>query len=175
MSILKYLKKDSCLPNPNGELAKAVNPHLTVEANALVKKCLMTPESAKRGKYTLYSPSNRAEIGLYVSENGPASAVRNFKDKFPNLNESTVRTFRDKFRSEIKSRKRKLDFDNTDINVETLEPNKRGRKTLLSDDLDKKVQNYLKALRASGGVVNTAITLAAGRGIVLGSDKQQFG
>ncbi|KAJ8300787.1 hypothetical protein KUTeg_022306 [Tegillarca granosa] len=165
---------DSCLPNPNGELAKVVNPHLTVEANALVKKCLMTPESAKRGNIlyihrpiVLKSVNTPVRMGLHQ-----LSAI--FKVKFPNLNESTVRTFRDKFMSEIKSRKRKLDFDNTDINVETLEPNKRGRQTLLSDDLDKKVQNYLKALRASGGVVTAAITLATGRRMVLGSDKHQL-
>ena len=36
----------------------------------------------------------------------------------------------------------------------------------MGDELDRKIQHYLRAIRNSGGAVNTAITLAAARGII---------
>ena len=53
-----------------------------------------------------------------------------------------------------------------------LESKKRGRKTLLGDELDSKVKLYLQTLRSKGGVVNTAICRAVGHGIVTANDKQ---
>ena len=46
---------------------------------------------------------------------------------------------------------------------------KQGRPLLLGG-LDNKVQMYLKKLRASGGVVNIRIAMAAARGIVMHFD-----
>ena len=42
---------------------------------------------------------------------------------------------------------------------------------LLGDDLDKKVQMYLKKVREGGGVVSARIAMAAARGIVLTCDR----
>jgi hypothetical protein len=58
------------------------------------------------------------------------------------------------------------------INIVELESKKRGRKTLLGDELDSKVRIYLQTLRSKGGVVNTAICRAVGHGIVTANDKQ---
>lgn len=41
-----------------------------------------------------------------------------------------------------------------------------GRPLLLGSELDKTIQDYLKALRAAGGVINTAIVMAAAEGIL---------
>lgn len=49
---------------------------------------------------------------------------------------------------------------------------KRGRKTLIGDELDSKVKLYLQTLRSNGGVVNTAICRAVAHGIVTANDKQ---
>lgn len=38
---------------------------------------------------------------------------------------------------------------------------------LLGDDLDKQVREYVKYLRERGGVVNTAVVIAVGEGIVM--------
>ena len=47
---------------------------------------------------------------------------------------------------------------------------KRGRPLLISADLDKQVQAYISELRLRGGVVNTAVVIAAGMGMVKSYD-----
>lgn len=42
-----------------------------------------------------------------------------------------------------------------------------GRPLLLGDDLDKQVREYVKYLQERGGVVNTAVVIAAAEGIVM--------
>ena len=51
---------------------------------------------------------------------------------------------------------------------------KRGRRVLLGDDLDRKVQLYLKKVREGGGVVSARIAMAAARGIVLTCDRSML-
>ena len=50
---------------------------------------------------------------------------------------------------------------------EEIATKKRGRKLLLGEDLDKKVQIYLRKVREGGGAVSARIALAAARGILL--------
>ena len=57
-----------------------------------------------------------------------------------------------------------------DIDVKELNPSKRGRKTLLDEQLDSKVQFFIKPVRDSGRVGNSAIVRAAAKGIVLPHD-----
>ena len=51
-----------------------------------------------------------------------------------------------------------------------LEEKKRDRPTLLSDSVTADIKCYIRALRDAGGVVNTAIVLAAATGIVQRKD-----
>lgn len=55
--------------------------------------------------------------------------------------------------------------------VEKVEPQKRGRPTLLKEDLENKVIEYIRALRLSGGIVNTSIVVNIGKGVVIDRDK----
>ena len=57
-----------------------------------------------------------------------------------------------------------------DIDVKELNPSKRGRKTLLNEQLDSKVQFFIKPVRDSGRVGHSAIVRAAAKGIVLPHD-----
>ena len=57
-----------------------------------------------------------------------------------------------------------------DGDLAVLPAKKRGRRVLLGDDLDMKVQIYLKKVR-EGGVVSVRIAMAAARGIVLACDR----
>lgn len=63
-----------------------------------------------------------------------------------------------------------IDTD-SEIETEVLTPRKRGRKLLLGDELDNNVIRFVTTIRSSGGVVNTAIVKAAGRGVVLSEDR----
>ena len=47
-----------------------------------------------------------------------------------------------------------------------LHPKKRRRKLLLGEDLDAKVQIYLRKVREGGGAVSSRIAMAAARGTV---------
>ena len=54
--------------------------------------------------------------------------------------------------------------------VEELPAKRRGRPYLLGEDVELQVRAYLKALRANGAVVNTAITIGVAEGIIRNKD-----
>lgn len=89
MSILKYVKRGSILPNPNGELSGSLFPRSIQDSNTRVSEVMdktTTPNSSKkRGSYSTYSPRDRAIIGNYATEHGPAAAMRNCKADYPEL------------------------------------------------------------------------------------------
>lgn len=180
MSILNFFKPKNIVPSENSELADIVGPSALKEANERISQIIgspsnnnsqsspKTPMSTKRGNYLAYTPQDRAEIGKYCSQNGPASTVRKFSGKFPKLAESTVRSMKKSYEASLKTRKRKLDFDGE---ITELVPKKRGRPLLLGAELDTKIQKYINVLRDNGAVINTQIVVAAGKGIVTGTDK----
>lgn len=65
--------------------------------------------------------------------------------------------------------KRKVD-GGKDAAVTSLPTKPQGRPLLLGKELDKAVQDYIEALRIAGGVVNSAIVVAAANGIVSAKD-----
>ena len=62
-------------------------------------------------------------------------------------------------------RKRRRCDDGSSQEVSDL-PAKRGRKVLLGEDLDMKVQLYLRNVRQGGGAISARIAMAAARGIL---------
>jgi hypothetical protein len=90
MSLLKYLKKKdgSLLPSPDGPLSEHLSPRGIEECNSTVSEIMENKNNTSsnkspmrtptRGKYAIYSPNDRAKIGKYAAENGPASATRKF-------------------------------------------------------------------------------------------------
>lgn len=180
MSILSFFKPKNILPTEKSELADIVGQSALQSANERVseiigspsndapKSSTKTPSSSKRGNYLAYTPTDRAEIGKYCSQNGPAATVRKFSGKFPKLAESTVRSMKKSYEASFNSKKRKLDFDGE---ITELVPKKRGRPLLLGAELDTKVQRYITVLRDNGAVINTQIVVAAGKGLVAGTDK----
>ena len=86
-----------------------------------------------------------------------------------------VRGFKRDYLNHVKSVKRKLaDTDGSeDSDPEIMKTQKRGRKLLLGDELDNQVKRFVPSIRKSGGggVINTAIVKAAGRGVVLSADR----
>lgn len=144
-------------------------------ANASVKRCL-EPESLEasrgRGKYNDYSPEERALIGKYTAENGPAKAVRRFSKPGRSLPETTARRLKSEYllkMNEMVKRGGKNDEEVVPV-VKSLPTKDQGRPLLLGQELDKSVQDYVNALRKVGGVVNTTIVVAAAEGIVAARD-----
>ena len=114
----------------------------------------------------------RARIGKYVCDNGVAAATRCFSRELDgkSLNESTIRGIKKVYLTEL-SRKRK---EREELTITELHHAKRGRPLTLGDRIDDMVQQYLIKLRECGGMVNTAITIAGARGIILKMDKNRL-
>ena len=82
--------------------------------------------------------------------------------------ESTARKFRDLYCNELESsRKRHSEPLPT---ISELPPKKRGR-PLLVGDFDSPVQEYIRMLRLSGGVVNARLVVAAARGLIIARNR----
>ena len=162
MSLYRYFKTQGReLPNPFGPLSSSVSSAAIEEANAAVSA---TCTKEKRGPYQKLSDETREKIGKYSSENGDSAAARHFSTVLSKpISRTTVHGLKKAYYQEL-SRKRKVEED---LAISTLPTKKRGRPLLLGEDLDTKVQQYLRALRASGGAINTAIILGAARGIIL--------
>ena len=134
--------------------------------NQCVKHSMEQGESSKggRGKYNEYTEEERAMIGKYAAENGPARAVRYFSDR--KLPETTARRLKSEYLLAMKTQLKGCKEDDTVPQVSSLSKKPQGRPLLLGQELDKSVQDYINALRKVGGVVNTAIVIAAAHGIV---------
>ena len=50
--------------------------------------------------------------------------------------------------------------------VEELEGKKRGRPSTLSEELSRELMSYIRAIREAGGIINTAIVIAAATGML---------
>ena len=115
-----------------------------------------------------YSPSVRADIGRYASRHGVAAAARVFSRKLNHtINTSTILSIKKAYLE-----KNRTVEDSGDLSE--LPTKKWGRRVLLGDDLDRKVQLYLKKVRGGGGVVSARIAVAAARGIVLTCDRSML-
>ena len=76
-----------------------------------------------------------------------AAAARHFSKKMGRIRKSTVKSIKADYLQEMK-RKRSIG----DVNdIEILPVKKRGRPVLLGEQLDKKLQLYLKEIRSKGG------------------------
>ena len=103
------------------------------------------------------SSEKKAEIGKRAAEHGVLATVRYYASKLPEpLKESSVRTWKNAYTAQLQ-RLRKEGKDSP--MVEELPAKRRGRPYLLGEDVELQVRAYLKALRANGAVVNTAITI----------------
>ena len=56
------------------------------------------------------------------------------------------------------------------MDVNELSDKKRGRRLMLGEQLDKRVQSYVLDLRSNGAVINSSITIAVAQGIVTNYD-----
>ena len=116
-----------------------------------------------RGRYVKFTDVERYEIGKYAAQNGNKATIKRFKSK--NLKESTVRTFKVKYCTELE--KATLAKRSP---KKTIPTKKRRRPVVLGEEIDVKVQNYLRILRSRGSVVNTNIATATALGFLRSSN-----
>ena len=100
---------------------------------------------------------------------GTTAAIRKFKHRFPNLNESTVRSWFKKDMENLRERK-KAKNENIILKIEQT----RGRPLLLVTELDLKLCSMIASSRTAG----TGINIHVVRGVLMGlrqSNSEKFG
>ena len=122
MSIRRYFKPVSGLPDPRGRLSQSIPPAAIAEANRLVQEAAQQSSakstSTKRRPYKTYHPADRLKIAKYACDHGVAAAARFFSKKLKDtISESTVRSIRDSYKRELKAGKRSRDDDSDDSDV----------------------------------------------------------
>ena len=94
---------------------------------------------------------------------GTSAALRHFKKEFPELKWSTTNDWKNAI---IKQKKIKASWGQEPAEVAEFVGKNRGRPSTLPEDITKDLIEYIRAICESGGVVNTAIVIAAGMGMV---------
>ena len=162
------------LPSVSQCSSKILTPKDIRSANESVVKCLNKPSVSKvlsREKYNAYTPEQRAQVGKYAAENGPARAARHFSTLWNmTVPESSVRRLKTEYLQKVKEVSVKCEENEAPV-VASLPTKPQGRPLMLGKTLDTTVQEYITALRAAGGVVNTSICMAAAEGIVISHDQ----
>lgn len=113
-------------------------------------------EKEKRTR-TQFTPTQRAQIGRYAAEHGVAPAVRHFQGHFPSLLKGTV----SRMKAAYEQKKRSPDAGL----VEAI-GKKRGRPSILPEDILQKLEKFLILVHRRGGTVNKHVVNCILHGIV---------
>ena len=145
MALQKYLRPLNGLSDPKGSLSSRIPSAAIAGANRLISETRKEEtEKKKCGPYKIYSATVRIEIAKYACHHGVASAARVFSHRLrERVSESTVRLIREAYRQELRKRSREVDEEE----MSALPTKKRGKRVMLGEDLDKKVQMYIKKTR----------------------------
>ena len=112
-------------------------------------------------------------MGKYASIHGPTAASREFLKRLSHrVPESTTRKYRDLY---IRELERQHTSETSSIPCVSSLPAKNQGRPLLLGEFDSRVCEYIVRLRQAGGVVNTAVVMAAMHGIVLSHDGTLLG
>ena len=179
LSLYKFFKRESVLPNPSGPLSRIIPASCIEAANKTVKDIVVLepmvstsgdgPEAStkKRGCYEQFTPEEKLQMGERAAEHGVTSTVQYFHKRCSDraVKESSMRTWRNKYLTEIAKRKR-VGEEETTMDLKQLPDKKRGRPLLLGDELDRRVKAYILDIQSKGAVVNSTIVIAVAQGIV---------
>ena len=164
--LYKYFARGSSFPMRVSSLTQKELKEANTRAH-MRKKVENWPKQVQRLHARRKSINNN--IGKYAVENGPAMAVRHLSQVLSRR--ATARRLKSEYQLKMKELKNSTDCDDQ-ANDKNAGRACLGRPLLLGQELDKYVQDYINALRGVGGVVNTAIVLAAASGIVAARDSK---
>ena len=119
------------------------------------------------------TPAQRYQIGKQAAEHETTASIGYFKTKFPDIKLKEIIVRRLKCLYLLELQKKPLESRCSFI-VQELIPKKRGRPLILGEELDKQVREYLLETRCRGGIVNTAVAIATGTGIVMSQNPSLF-
>lgn len=134
-----------------------------------IQNNLMQQVDTKKKKRSVYEEKDKQDIAKYAAQFGTTAAIRKFKHRFPNLNESTVRPWLKRYKENLKEKK-KAKNDNIALKIGQT----RGRPLLLDAELDLKLRSMIVSLRRAGAGINIHVV----RGVLMGlvqSNPEKFG
>ena len=151
MALHRYFPKE----RNSGSLPYAVSSmsrKQVLEVNKIVAGVCKKKEAASsgRGKYNEYTAEERARIGKYAAENGPARAVRHFSHLLGRtIPETTARRLKAEYLASVRSAKAcpGPSLSISDATVTELPKMSAGRPLLLGKDLDSQVQAYIYSIK----------------------------
>lgn len=169
MSILKYVVSTTT----STSTTRSIN--ITEEDDSYTNSEELNTKGRGKSKekYREFTGELRYEIGRYAAEHSNVSAVKKYGAK-----ESTVRLFKNKYLAELKKTTKSLmqaeaQADSTSASIsfvvatkKTIPTKQRGRTSLLGNELDKKLVNYIMRIRRAGGCVNSSMVIAAAQGLL---------
>ena len=169
-NLFKYFKRERefSLPSPSGHLSHTMPSLMIQAANDSVLSVVSTAEEngcrdgKKRGSYAKLLSKDKARIGNYAVTHGTSAAIRYYQTEFPNLKWTTVNDWKTAMTAKMKQAHSSNEFEPITI----LEGKKTGRPSTLSDELTRELKLYIEAIREGGGVINTAIVIAAATGML---------
>ena len=97
---------------------------------------------------------------------GTTATVRHFKDRFPQLKWTTVKDWK---KAMVVATKQAAKSGNP-VQINKLEEKKRGRPSILFEDVARDIKRYITTMCDAGGVANTRIVISAATGILQRKD-----
>ena len=129
MSLHRYFKISSKLPDPNGPLSETIPSETIKEANKSMEQSIQNGSTLKRsrGTYLKFTPVQQAQAAKYAVENGNQAAICRYSKEFcTEIKESTLSTWKSKYLYEIKERHKEGAYDKSgEIVVSSLPSKKR--------------------------------------------------
>ena len=164
MSLHKYFKPTNTSRNAECVPVAAAIANLTSceqqEVENAIRNLDEKPSGSTTGckrKYVKYDERLRCEVAKFALNGNNKAAARKY-----GIPVTTVRSF-------VKSYKETV-LEN-DANVSVLPQKKRGRKTLLPEEIDEKVIEMAQSMRLAGAVVNYNILIAIAKALVIANDR----
>ena len=121
-------------------------------------ECFLLSNAAFLDQYIKNSPEFCCAVARYAVTHGARPTARKYK-----LTESAVREFVKCFK------KAQSKISNTDL--ENVSERKRGRSTLIPEEIDHKVMVMVKKMRQSSAVINYSIIIAFVTEIIMANDR----
>ena len=159
----RWFKPVDTLPQPKERLCATRSLHTIYNASEEVHK-LGTSSRSSREAYVKVASEQQAKIAQYRSMYGNTAAVCWFSKELSfAIKESSIHSWKEKYQIELQW---KHEAGETDHLMKSLPSKQWGWPPLLGEKLDMEVKSYISAVCVGGGVVTSAIVMAAATAIV---------
>ena len=168
MSLYNFFKK---IPKETSTIVAETTPEETpniteIERTEVVESLRRFEDkkvSQPRGKYRSWTPEEKLEIGKHAMQYGVGKTVKLLAVKYPGLKKQSV--------SDFKKLVVSAKATETSSPPKSLKNIKRGRKSLLPEEMMSKTIELVEALRLKGAPVTAGVVNSIAKGVVCANDR----